>query len=197
MAKEVEAISNAPESFGSEWSKLAPLVLGLQELSDRRPSIPVRIGRGEKVGVVAGLGDRSTEVLQLAADLVRIPSVTNCADERIDQVFSCAGFVANQLSCPGLDVRFFDRGRYPAVLASFAAAEPASITLCGHFDVVRPEPDDSQFEPRIQGDYLLGPRRGRYEDGGRQLYRVDASDRCIRAALPSVQSAAGRQRGER
>jgi acetylornithine deacetylase/succinyl-diaminopimelate desuccinylase-like protein len=28
--------------------------------------------------------------------------------------------------------------------------------LCGHFDVVEPEPDDSQFEPRIQGDYLFG-----------------------------------------
>jgi succinyl-diaminopimelate desuccinylase len=92
----------------------------------------------------------------LAADLVRIPSVTNCADERLDQVFSCAGFVANQLSCDGLDVRFFDRGRYPAVLASFSDAEAALITLCGHFDVVRPEPDDSQFEPRIQGDYLWG-----------------------------------------
>ena len=28
--------------------------------------------------------------------------------------------------------------------------------LSGHFDVVAPEPDDSQFEPRIEGDYLWG-----------------------------------------
>ncbi len=28
--------------------------------------------------------------------------------------------------------------------------------LSGHFDVVRPEPDDCQFEPRIEGDYLWG-----------------------------------------
>jgi succinyl-diaminopimelate desuccinylase len=64
--------------------------------------------------------------------------------------------VANQLSSGGLDVRLFDRGRYPAVLASFAGAEAPSVTLCGHFDVVRPEPDDSQFQPRVQGDYIWG-----------------------------------------
>jgi acetylornithine deacetylase/succinyl-diaminopimelate desuccinylase-like protein len=28
--------------------------------------------------------------------------------------------------------------------------------LCGHFDVVEPEPDDSQFEPKVEGDYLWG-----------------------------------------
>jgi succinyl-diaminopimelate desuccinylase len=156
VAKEVKSIAEATESFGSEWSKLAPLVLGLQDLSDQRPSIPVRVGRAKEAFVVKGLGARTTEVLQLAAELVRIPSVTNCAEERIDQVFSCAGFVANQLARGGLDVRLFDRGRYPAVLASFTDSGSASITLCGHFDVVRPEPDDSQFEPRIQGDYLWG-----------------------------------------
>ncbi len=105
---------------------------------------------------IQGADDRTSDVLRLSADLIRIPSVTNCVDERVDQVFSCAGFVASQLSSGGLDVRFFDRGRYPAVLASFLGTEPPSITLCGHFDVVRPEPDDSQFEPRIQGDYLWG-----------------------------------------
>jgi len=156
VAKEVEAIAESPESFGSDWTKLAPLVLGLQELGDQRPSMPVRIGLGKEKIVAEGVGERTSEVLQLAADLVRIPSVTNCVDERIDKVFSCAGFVASKLSCDGLDVRVFDRGRYPAVLASFQGNEPPTITLCGHFDVVRPEPDDSQFEPRVQGDYLWG-----------------------------------------
>jgi len=156
VAKEVASIADTPESFGSDWAKLAPLVLGLQELGDQHPSMPVRVGRGNDGIVVEGAGERASEILRLAADLVRIPSVTNCADERVDQVFSCAGFVASQLSCDGLDVRFFDRGRYPAVLASFSDTAAPSITLCGHFDVVRPEPDDSQFEPRIQGDYLWG-----------------------------------------
>jgi succinyl-diaminopimelate desuccinylase len=156
IAEEVDSIAAVPEFYGSEWSKLAPLVLGLEEMADNRPAAPVRIGRTAKRLTVEGLPKRTTEVVQLAADLVRIPSVTNCAKERLDQVFSCAGFVANQLQSGGVDVRLFDRGRYPAVLASFANSDPATITLCGHFDVVRPEPDDSQFEPRIQGDYLWG-----------------------------------------
>jgi succinyl-diaminopimelate desuccinylase len=156
VEKEIQSIAEDPESFGSEWAKLAPFVLGIEELSDRRPSIPIRVGRTGEGLVVEGFSDRTSEVLELSAELVRIPSVTNCAEERVDMVFSCAGFVTDQLSCDGLGVRIFDRGRYPAVLASFADVEVPLITLCGHFDVVRPEPDDSQFEPRIQGDYLWG-----------------------------------------
>jgi succinyl-diaminopimelate desuccinylase len=156
VAEEVKSIAADPEAYGSEWSKLAPLVLGLQELAARQPMMPVRIGGAGKKLVVESLGDRTTEVLRLSTDLVRIPSVTNCADERVDQVISCASFVVNQLQNGGLDVRLFDRGRYPAVVANFPNNDPATTTLCGHFDVVRPEPDDSQFEPRIQGDYLWG-----------------------------------------
>ena len=106
--------------------------------------------------VIREADDRITEVVQLAADLIRIPSVTNCVDERVDEVFACAEFVAVQLSSDGLDVRVFKDGKYPAVLASFHGTKPSLVTLCGHFDVVRPEPDDSQFEPRIRGDYLWG-----------------------------------------
>jgi succinyl-diaminopimelate desuccinylase len=32
----------------------------------------------------------------------------------------------------------------------------AHVMLAGHFDVVEPEPDDGQFEPRQDGDYLWG-----------------------------------------
>jgi acetylornithine deacetylase/succinyl-diaminopimelate desuccinylase-like protein len=156
IAKEVDSIGAAPESYGSEWSKLAPLVLGLEEMADSRPAAPVRIGRTARRLTIEGVDQRTSEILRLAADLVRIPSVTNCADERVEQVFSCAGFVANQLQSGGLDVRLFDRGKYPAVLASFPNSAPEAVTLCGHFDVVRPDPDDSQFDPRIQGDYLWG-----------------------------------------
>ena len=34
--------------------------------------------------------------------------------------------------------------------------DEGEILLTGHFDVVEPEPDDSQFTPRIEGDYLHG-----------------------------------------
>jgi succinyl-diaminopimelate desuccinylase len=53
-------------------------------------------------------------------------------------------------------VRYFDQATFPAVLAHFPGGEQAPAMLCGHFDVVEPEPDDSQFEPKIDGDYLWG-----------------------------------------
>jgi len=156
VAREVSEIAARPEDHGSEWPKLAPLVVGLQRMADERPEMPVRLGGVRKALVFEGIADRAAAVLQLAADLVRIPSVTNCPEERIGQVFSCAGFIANRLASGGLDVRLFDRGRYPAVLAAFHGTPTPVVTLCGHFDVVRPEPDDSQFEPRVQGNYLWG-----------------------------------------
>jgi acetylornithine deacetylase/succinyl-diaminopimelate desuccinylase-like protein len=56
----------------------------------------------------------------------------------------------------GLDVRSFEAGDYPAILAGFPGQLYAPVMLSGHFDVVSPEPDDSQFSPRIEGDYLVG-----------------------------------------
>lgn len=156
VAREIEEIAARPEDYGADWPKLAPIVIGLEQLGAERPAMPVRLGRARGSLETAGVGRRADEVIRLAADLVRIPSVTNCPDERVEQVFSCAGYIANFLSSGGLDVRLFDRGRYPAVLAGFHGAPAAEVTLCGHFDVVRPEPDDSQFEPRIQGDFLWG-----------------------------------------
>ena len=44
-----------------------------------------------------------------------------------------------------------------ATLPHRPVSNPQSpILLTGHFDVVEPEPDDSQFTPHIEGDYLWG-----------------------------------------
>jgi len=99
---------------------------------------------------------RTAAVLALAGELIRIPSVTNCADERIGEVRRCSDLLAGQLESAGLEVRRFDDGEYPALLAELPGAPPARVTLGGHFDVVQPEPDDRQFEPRIEGDWLWG-----------------------------------------
>ena len=87
----------------------------------------------------------------------------------LDEVHRAGSLVDDYLRNAGLDVKYFD-GKYPAVYATFPKAEtsnekqdsslvthPSSpILLTGHFDVVEPEPDDSQFTPRIEGDYLWG-----------------------------------------
>lgn len=105
---------------------------------------------------VTGADDRTAEVIQLSGELVRIPSVTNCPDERLGEVHTCARFIAGILHDSMCEVKLYDQGKYPAVLAGFPGALMAPITLCGHFDVVEPDPDDSQFVPRIEGDYLWG-----------------------------------------
>ncbi len=156
VADEARSIAGASTEMRNEWSKLAPLVTGLRTMASDRPEMPVSLGAVDTDLTIENVDERTADVLRLAADLVRIPSVTNCPDERVHEVFSCAGFVANFLTRGGLDVRLYDRGRYPAVLASFRGAPPAKVMLSGHFDVVRPEPDDCQFQPRIEGDYLWG-----------------------------------------
>ncbi len=106
--------------------------------------------------MVQSLSRRAQDVVELAARLIRIPSVTNCPEERVDEVFRCARFIAGWLRGAGLEVRLYDDGRYPAVLAGFPDGPSAEVTLCGHFDVVKPEPDDAQFRPRVEGDWLWG-----------------------------------------
>lgn len=108
--------------------------------------------------------DKTTEILDLAQQLIRIPSVTASPNERLDEVHRAGSLIDDYLRNAGLEIRFFD-GKYPAVYAAFPATtgiQPpgsnleAPILLTGHFDVVDPEPDDSQFLPRIEGDYLWG-----------------------------------------
>ena len=103
-----------------------------------------------------GRSDRCREVLELASALIRIPSVTNCEEERVDEVERCGALIAACLEDAHLELRRFTGGRYPALVAGFPGALTAPVTLVGHFDVVQPEPDDSQFVPRIDGDYLWG-----------------------------------------
>jgi len=134
--------------------RLAGLTAGLRALAERQPAAPVRLT--PPVPRVAGLDGPVGDVVSLACDLIRIPSVTNCAHERLDEVRACAGFVAGWLEREGLRVRLLDDAPYPAVVAAPPGAGRARVTLCGHFDVVQPEPDDGQFEPRVEGDWLWG-----------------------------------------
>src|SRR5690606_32719644 len=72
-------------------------------------------------------------------------------------------------------VRMFDEGKYPALLASSPGQLEAPVMLAGHFDVVEPQPADSQFEPRIEGRYLWG--RGSADmTTGRATYLVRTQD---------------------
>jgi acetylornithine deacetylase/succinyl-diaminopimelate desuccinylase-like protein len=155
VAEEVRAVA-AMRHPEDDREKIEPLLSGLEAQSALEPGLPVRLTRPEAAPVVRGAGERVADVLALARTLVEIPSVTNCPDERLGEVLRCARFVAGWLRDAGLEVRLYDDGRYPAVLAGAPGAIEAPVTLCGHFDVVEPEPDDSQFRARVDGEWLWG-----------------------------------------
>jgi len=103
--------------------------------------------------------DKTSEILDLAQQFIRIPSVTASPNERLEQVHRAGSLIDDYLRNAGFEVKYFD-GKYPAVYAEFPKtkvnSQKSPILLTGHFDVVEPEPNDSQFTPRIDGDYLWG-----------------------------------------
>lgn len=167
---DVERIAAEHAALGeSEAAKLGVFFQNAREAARQTPNAPISFrARARKILEIA-YPDKTTEILDLAQQLIRIPSVTACPNERLDEVHRAAHLIEDYLTAAGLDVKYFD-GKYPAVYASFpqhgsaigkqAAGKSANqqppILLTGHFDVVEPEPDDSQFSPRIEGDYLHG-----------------------------------------
>jgi len=102
---------------------------------------------------------KTQEILEVSQELIKIPSVTACPSERLDEVRKAHQWIKDYLTNAGLLVYSFE-GKYPSMLVEFPLSEEkrksVPVMLSGHFDVVAPEPDDGQFEPYIEGDYLWG-----------------------------------------
>jgi acetylornithine deacetylase/succinyl-diaminopimelate desuccinylase-like protein/gamma-glutamyl:cysteine ligase YbdK (ATP-grasp superfamily) len=156
VMKDVEIIAASCLDVRPETRRICEFVHHAQEnlRSDERVRIPFRPRPSPNIKI--SYPDKTSEIVDLAQQLIRVPSVTACPDERLDEVRWAGGLVNDYLSDHGLTVRLFDQGKYPAVLATFPNLTSAPVMLAGHFDVVPPEPDDNQFEPRIEGDYLWG-----------------------------------------
>ncbi len=158
---DVERIASEYGSLGEESSKLGEFLQRGRDAvrvdSGQKPSpVPIQFRPRTQAVIETSYPDKTSEILDLAQQLIRIQSVTACPDERLDEVHRAGSLIDDYLKSSGLDVKFFD-GKYPAVYATFSNdAKDAPILLTGHFDVVEPEPDDSQFIPRIDGDYLWG-----------------------------------------
>ncbi len=157
VAQDVAAIASDPAALGPEWPKLFELLTRARDDARRDPEAPIRF-RPQSPALQVVYPDKTAEVLDLAQQLIRIPSITNAPPERqrLPEVRRAATFIFDYLQQAGLDVRIYEDGRYPAILAGFPGALKAPIMLAGHFDVVEPDPDDAQFEPRLDGDYLWG-----------------------------------------
>jgi succinyl-diaminopimelate desuccinylase len=156
VAREVERIAGLTGLVDRSSPVIGELVSGIRGMARLQPAMPVRLEHARPTIVVESGTDRTREVVELSVELVRIPSVTNCPDERLDEVLTCARFVAGWLRDAGLEVELFEGAKYPSLVAGFPGGLLAPITLSGHYDVVPPEPDDRQFDARIDGDYLWG-----------------------------------------
>jgi succinyl-diaminopimelate desuccinylase len=161
VQKDVEIIAERLVLLPGDNVKLEEFTQRARDAVHGDPTAPIRFRPRPKALVLGSYADKTSEILHLAERLIHIPSVTASPDERLDEVRRAATFIFDYLQNHGVPVKYLD-GKYPAVFGSFPELEnqPSPgyrpVMLAGHFDVVPPDPDDSQFEPRIEGDYLWG-----------------------------------------
>jgi succinyl-diaminopimelate desuccinylase len=83
---------------------------------------------------------------------------------RPDDLVAAAGFVKGWLESRDIEVRDHDHNGRPVLVAEVGARHPGApcVVFHGHLDVVPGRPE--QFEPRVEGDRLIG--RGAYDMKG-------------------------------
>ncbi|NOT05010.1 MAG: M20/M25/M40 family metallo-hydrolase [Anaerolineales bacterium] len=156
IKSDVERVCADYTSLGSDASKIAEYIQHSREVARQTTNAPVQFQARTQAVIELSYRDKTAEIVDLSKQLIGIPSVTACPDERLDEVHRAGSLINDYLRNAGLDVKYFD-GKYPAVYATFPkVTKDNPILLTGHFDVVEPEPDDSQFVPHIEGDYLFG-----------------------------------------
>jgi succinyl-diaminopimelate desuccinylase len=153
VTRDVEWIA---EAEAGKAGRLSEFLQHARDDARQDPEAPVRFRPGPRAVLEVGYADKTDEVIALSQALIRIPSVTACPEERLDEVRRAATFIFDYARGNGLGVRYYDQNKYPALLIGFPGQMHAPVMLSGHFDVVEPDPDDSQFEPRLEGDYLWG-----------------------------------------
>jgi succinyl-diaminopimelate desuccinylase len=156
VRQDVEAIAETYAVLDKDAAKLGEFLQHARDDAHLDPQVPIRFRPRPEALVEISYPDKTTEILALAQQLIRIPSVTACPEERLDEVRRAATLIFDYARNLGLGARYYDTFKYPAVLIGFPGQMHAPVMLSGHFDVVEPEPDDGQFEPRIEGDYLWG-----------------------------------------
>ncbi len=153
---DVEFIAGVHSTLVADSNKLGEFIQRARDEVRLDPEVRIRF-RPKPEGIVeVSYADKTSEIVALARELIRIPSVTASPEERLEEVHRAATFIYDYLRNHGLGVRFYNQNKYPAILAGFPGQMKAAVMLSGHFDVVAPEPDDSQFAAVIEGDYLWG-----------------------------------------
>jgi succinyl-diaminopimelate desuccinylase len=156
VMRDVELISETYPALEDDSHKLGNMLQLCREDVHQDPLPPIRFRPRPEAMIEMTYPDKTSEILDLAKKLIEIPSVTAGAEERLEEVYRAATLIYDYLGNHGLEVRYFDQSHYPAILAAFPGQIISPVMLSGHFDVVAPDPDDSQFVPQVEGDYLWG-----------------------------------------
>ncbi len=90
------------------------------------------------------------DIVRLTADLVRFRSTA----DRPDQSAAALEHLLAYLDVPGVAIERREFDNVPCGVVRPAGVERPKVILCGHLDVVPGE--ESQFEPRREGDRLYG-----------------------------------------
>lgn len=159
VSRDVEVAAERLALLRGDNAKLSEFFQRARDAVHGDPVVPIRFRPRPKAMIDLTFPDKTSEIVYMSSRLVRIPSVTASPNERLEEVNRTATFIYDYLRNYGLQVTYMD-GKYPAVYAEFPKEDIVEdrplVMLGGHFDVVEPEPDDSQFEPRVDGDYLWG-----------------------------------------
>jgi acetylornithine deacetylase/succinyl-diaminopimelate desuccinylase-like protein/gamma-glutamyl:cysteine ligase YbdK (ATP-grasp superfamily) len=156
VRQDVETIAGIYPALDGEAAKVGEFLQRARDDVRLDPQAPIRFRPRPEGLIELAFPDKTSEIVALAQQLIQIPSITACPDERLDEVRRAATFIFDYLRNYGVGVRYYNQSKYPAILAGFPENMQAPVMLSGHFDVVTPEPDDSQFVPRAEGDYLWG-----------------------------------------
>lgn len=156
VCRDVESIAETFTNMEGDAARLGEFLQRAREEAHLDPEVPIRFRPRPDSIIEVAYADKASEVLALAEELIRIPSVTACPDERLDEVRRAATLIYDYARNHGLGVRYYDQEKYPALLIGLPGQMEAPVMLSGHFDVVEPEPDDGQFEPVVEGEYLVG-----------------------------------------
>jgi len=153
---DAEKIAAEFAALGVDAGKLSEFLQRARDDARQTPQSPIQFWPHPHARIETSYPDKTSEIIDLSMQLIRAPSVTTGAVERLDEIYRLGTFIFDYLRNYGLEVRFFNQSRYPALLVSYPGQADAPAMLSGHIDVVPPDPDDTQFEPRLEGDYLWG-----------------------------------------
>jgi hypothetical protein len=101
----VERIASEYASLGEESSKVGEFLQRGRDAARQIPQAPIQFRARTQAFVDVWYPDKTTEILDLAQQLVRIPSVTASPNERLDEVHRAGSLITTSKNA-GLSIRY-------------------------------------------------------------------------------------------